>query len=458
MTRFRGIRRIHFVGIGGIGMSGIAEVLHNLSYRVSGSDHRESANTRRLSELGIRVQIGHRPENLQEADVVVISSAVTRENHEVREAVRRSIPVIPRAEMLAELMRLKSGIAVAGSHGKTTTTSLLSSVLSGLDPTVVIGGRLKGLGTNALLGQGDILLAEADESDGSFLMLSPTVCIVTNIDREHMDHFGTMEKLKKSFLNFINKVPFYGLAILCKDDATVRDLIPYVHRRLMTYGITADAELVARDIVRDAAGSRFRALLKGAFLGEFSIPSPGIHNVSNALAAIAVGLELGMAPEQIGEGLARFPGIQRRFEWKGEARGVRVFDDYAHHPAEIRATLDAARSGTEGPLVVLFQPHRYSRTRDLMTDFFSAFRDADRVYITDIYAAGEKPIEGVHSSVLENGIREYSKVEVRYEGDTGRLMERLLAELQTGDTVFTLGAGDVFRLGEEMLQRLGSEK
>ena len=454
MTRFRGIRHIHFVGIGGIGMSGIAEVLHNLDYRVSGSDQRESANTARLRDLGVRIHIGHRPEHLTEADVVVISSAVTRDNPEVVEAVRRSIPVIPRAEMLAELMRLKSGIAVAGSHGKTTTTSLLAAVLAELDPTLVIGGRLKSLGTNARLGQGDLLLAEADESDGSFLMLSPTVCVVTNIDREHMDHFGSMESLKKAFLDFVNKVPFYGLAILCKDDANVRDLIPSVHRRLMTYGITADAELVARDIRRGPSGSRFRVLLKGAFLGDFEVPAPGIHNVSNGLAAIAVGLELGMAPEEIARGLAAFEGIQRRFELKGEVRGVRVYDDYAHHPAEIRATLAAARGMAAGRVIVVFQPHRYSRTRDLMTDFFDAFHDADQVYILDIYPAGEEPVEGIHASVLESGIREYSRVRVRYEGDVGRLLESLAAELREGDTVFTLGAGDVFRTGEALLRRL----
>ncbi len=458
MTHFRGIKRIHFVGIGGIGMSGIAEVLHNLNYDVSGSDCRESANTRRLNDLGIKIWIGHSPENVTDAHVVVISSAVNQDNPEVAEAHRQNIPVIPRAEMLAELMRLKSGIAVTGSHGKTTTTSLISTMLTSFDPTVVIGGKLKGLGSNAKLGQGDILVAEADESDGSFILLTPTVAVLTCIDREHMDYFKSMEDLKKAFLDFINKVPFYGLAILCKDDQHVRDLVPSVHRRFITYGITADADLVAKDITRGPGGSRFRAFLKGQILGEFKVPSPGIHNVSNALAAIAVGLELGMAPSWIAEGLASFSGIQRRFELKGEAAGVRVFDDYAHHPTEIRATLAAAKEISSKRVVALFQPHRYSRTRDLMTEFFGAFKDADLVYLTDIYPAGEEPEEGVHSSVLENGIRQYSQVDVVYSGDKKNLINHIVNDLKEDDIFFTLGAGDVFKMGEEILKSKGKEQ
>jgi len=439
-------------------MSGIAEVLHNLNYDVSGSDCRDSANTRRLRKLGIQIWIGHSSENVLNAHVVVISSAVDQENPEVVEAQCQNIPVIPRAEMLAELMRLKSGIAVTGSHGKTTTTSLISTMLSSFDPTVVIGGKLKGLGSNAKLGQGDLLVAEADESDGSFILLTPTVAVVTGIDREHMDYFKSMEELKKAFLNFINKVPFYGLAILCKDDQNIRDLIPAVHRRFITYGITEDADLVAVDIKRGPDGSKFNVLLKGEHLGRFEIPSPGIHNVSNALAAIAVGLELGMGPGWIAEGLSSFSGIQRRFELKGEVAGVRVFDDYAHHPTEIRATLAAAKDCLGKRVVALFQPHRYSRTRDLMTDFFGAFKDADLLYLTDIYPAGEEPMEGVHSSVLENGIRQYSNVEVVYNGNRENLLNQIVGDLREGDIFFTFGAGDVFKMGEEILNMKGEIK
>jgi len=456
VTRFRGIRNIHFVGIGGIGMSGIAEVLHNLGYAVSGTDAKESATTLRLRDLGLRVTIGHSAPAIAGAQVVVISSAVKQDNPEVIEARRRSVPVIPRAEMLAELMRLKDGIAVAGSHGKTTTTSLIATVLSGFDPTVVIGGKLKALGTNARLGQGDLLVAEADESDGSFLFLTPIVSVVTNIDREHMDHYKSMEALRKAFADFMNKVPFYGLSIVCKDDQNLRDLIPDVHRRLITYGITADADLVARDIERSGAGSRFTALLKGATLGKFFVPSPGIHNVSNSLAAIAAALEVGMSPAAIADALAAFDGIQRRFELKGAAGGIRVYDDYAHHPSEIRATLAAAKS-LGGRLMVLFQPHRFTRTRDLMADFFNAFRDADRLYLMDIYPAGETPIEGVHSSVLENGIGEYSQVDVAYEADRAAMRRRILDDMRPGDILFTMGAGDVFRMGEEIVGELSVE-
>ncbi len=435
-------------------MSGIAELLHNLHYDVTGSDQAESANTQRLRQMGVGIQIGHRAENVGAAHVLVISSAIRSHNPEVVEARRRGVPVIPRAEMLAELMRLKSGIAVAGSHGKTTTTSLVSTMLAGFDPTVVIGGKLKALGSNARLGQGDLLVAEADESDGSFLLLSPTVAVVTNIDREHMDHFQSMEDLKRGFLEFMNKVPFYGLTIVCKDDQNVRDLLPQVHRRVLTYGITADAQLVAREIVRQGSGSRFKAYLKGAELGEFELPVPGVHNVSNALAAIGVGLELGMNPADISAALATFSGIQRRFELKGEGRGMRIYDDYAHHPAEVRATLLAARNLEPRRLLVVFQPHRYTRTRDLMAEFFGAFHSADRVYLLDIYAASEAPIEGIHARVLESGIREYSRVEVVYRASRNELVRELRKELREGDLLFTMGAGDVYRTGEELAEAL----
>ncbi len=454
MTRFRGIRRVHFVGIGGVGMSGIAEVLHTIGYEVSGSDQKDSETCRRLRGLGVQVSTGHGAERTRGADVVVVSSAVSEDNPEVREAVRAGIPVIPRAEMLAELMRLKQGIAVAGSHGKTTVTSLVSAVVADEDPTVVIGGRLRSLGTNARLGQGELLVAEADESDGSFLLLSPMVSVVTNIDREHLDHYGTEEELKAAFLTFMNTVPFYGVTVLCKDDQRIRDLLPRVHRRSITYGISADADLTARDIRQSRGSSTFKAVLRGTVLGRFEVPLPGIHNVLNALAALAVGLEFNKTPEDVAQRLAAFEGIGRRFEFKGSAGGVRIYDDYGHHPSEIRATLSAARPVADGGrLLVLFQPHRYTRTRDLLTEFYTAFRDADRVYLMDIYAAGEDPIEGIDAGLLAHGIRATGGADVVYLRDRDALVSEVLGDMRDGDLVLTLGAGDVYRVGEELLAR-----
>ncbi|MEK7864380.1 MAG: UDP-N-acetylmuramate--L-alanine ligase, partial [Nitrospirota bacterium] len=454
---FEQYRIIHFVGIGGIGMSGIAEVLHNLGYEVTGSDVKASDTTNRLNSLGIKVDIGHRAENVDDAHVVVISSAVSKDNAEVVEAKRKSIPVIPRAEMLAELARMKYGILVAGAHGKTTTTSLIATVIasSGLDPTVVIGGKLRATGSNARLGQGDFLVAEADESDGSFLRLSPTIAVVTNIDREHMDFFKTMDSLRDAFLSFINKVPFYGVSIVCIENEELRKLLPYVHRRYITYGLSPDADAYAADIKKGFMTVSFDVVYKGENLGNFSLPVPGVHNILNSLAAIIVARELKIEAGLIKEALKKFSGIQRRFELKGEEKGIKVFDDYGHHPTEIKATLNAAKDGLlarqgAGRLFVIFQPHRYTRTKDLMDEFTPCFSEADILCLMDIYSAGEKPIDGIDSNALLERIKKTGHKDAAYFSDRGKLMENLLMRLKSGDVVFTLGAGDVWKLGEEI--------
>ncbi|MEK7683584.1 MAG: UDP-N-acetylmuramate--L-alanine ligase, partial [Nitrospirota bacterium] len=443
---FEQYRIIHFVGIGGIGMSGIAEVLHNLGYEVTGSDVKESDTTNRLNSLGIKVYIGHRAENVDDAHVVVISSAVSKDNAEVVEAKRKSIPVIPRAEMLAELARMKYGILVAGAHGKTTTTSLIATVIasSGLDPTVVIGGKLRATGSNARLGQGDFLVAEADESDGSFLRLSPTIAVVTNIDREHMDFFKTMDSLRDAFLSFINKVPFYGVSIVCIENEELRKLLPYVHRRYITYGLSPDADVYAADIKKGFMTVSFDVVYKGENLGNFSLPVPGVHNILNSLAAIIVARELKIEAGLIKEALKKFSGIQRRFELKGEEKGIKVFDDYGHHPTEIKATLNAAKDGLlarqgAGRLFVIFQPHRYTRTKDLMDEFTPCFSEADILCLMDIYSAGEKPINGIDSNALLDRIKKTGHKDAAYFPDRGKLMENLLMRLKSGDVVFTLG-------------------
>jgi len=458
---FEQYRIIHFVGIGGIGMSGIAEVLHNLGYEVTGSDAKESDTTNRLAGLGIKVHIGHRAENVDDAHVVVISSAVSKDNAEVVEAKRKSIPVIPRAEMLAELARLKYGILVAGAHGKTTTTSLVSTVLSnsGLDPTVVIGGRLKSTGSNAMLGQGNFLVAEADESDGSFLRLSPTIAVVTNIDREHMDFFKTMDSLKDAFLSFMNKVPFYGIAIVCIENEDLRKLLPGVHRKYITYGLSSAADVYAADIKKGFMSVTFDVVYKGENLGSFTLPVPGMHNVLNSLAAIIVARQLKVDMDAIKGALKKFSGIQRRFELKGEEKGIKVFDDYGHHPTEIKATLSAAREGLltghgAGKLFVIFQPHRYTRTRDLMNEFTSCFSEADVLCLLDVYSAGEKPISGVDSKALLERVKDSGQKDVVYFPDREKLLNNLLERLRSGDVVFTLGAGDVWKLGGEILAKL----
>jgi UDP-N-acetylmuramate--alanine ligase len=449
---YKHFEKVHFTGIGGVGMSGIAEVLHNLGYEVSGSDIKESETTNRLKEMGITVSIGHSTENVSDADVVVISSAVSPYNPEIEAARKLSVPVIPRAEMLAELARLKYGVLIAGAHGKTTTTSLVASVLAEgkFDPTVVIGGKLKGIGSNAKLGRGEFLVAEADESDGSFLKLSPTIAVVTNIDREHLDYFRTIDEIKNAFLSFINKIPFYGLSILYGDNEHIKELLPKIQRRFVTYGLSERLDLFAREVVTDGFKTRFEAVLNGESLGIFEVPLFGAHNVCNCLAAIAVANELTMAPDVTRKALKNFSGVQRRFEAKGTVSGIRVVDDYGHHPAEIMATLKAAKETAGGRLIVVFQPHRYTRTRDLLTDFFYAFTDADRVVLMDIYPAGETPIEGVNSEVLFKGIRD-TGTNIEYIKDRTGILRYLDQELKGGDMLLTLGAGNVWKIGEEFL-------
>jgi UDP-N-acetylmuramate--alanine ligase len=458
---FERYRVIHFVGIGGIGMSGIAEVLYNLGYKVTGSDLKDSETTVRLKELGIKVYIGHKGENIDDAHVLVMSSAVSNDNPEVIEARRRSIPVIPRAEMLAELARLKHGILVAGAHGKTTTTSLISTILAhgGLDPTVVIGGRLKATGSNARLGQGEFLVAEADESDGSFLKLSPTIAVVTNIDREHMDFFKKMDSLKEAFLSFMNKVPFYGVSIVCVENEHLQGLLPNIHRRYLTYGFTHEAELRAENIRKGFMSVSFEVIYKGKNIGNFELPAPGIHNVLNSLAAIGVALVLKLDVSIIKDALKGFSGIQRRFEFKGEVDGIKIFDDYGHHPSEIRATLRAVKDGLinsheSGRLFVLFQPHRYTRTKDLMDDFSSSFNDADSLILLDIYSAGEKPIEGVSSATLGERIKKAGHGGVLYPENREEAIGHIISNMRRGDIFLTLGAGDVWKIGDEILSRL----
>lgn len=447
-------------------MSGIAEVLHNLGYEVTGSDLRESDTTERLRGLGVKVHIGHRPENINNAHVVVISSAVSEKNSEVAEAKEKNIPVIPRAEMLAELGRLKYGILIAGAHGKTTTTSLISTILghAGFDPTVVIGGKLAATGSNARLGKGDFIIAEADESDGSFLKLSPTIAVVTNIDREHMDFFRNMDALKDAFLSFINKVPFYGLSILCTENELIRQLLPKVHRRYVTYGFSPDADIFATNLRKEFMSVAFDVSCKGQDMGNFSIPMPGSHSVLNSLASIAVSMELKISVERIREALKGFRGIQRRFEFKGESRGVRVFDDYGHHPAEIRATLRAAKEsltfsgGKAGRLVVLFQPHRFTRTRDLLEEFGASFSDVDALFVMDIYPAGEKPIEGVNSEAVLRAIKDNGHADATYIPAREALLGALTRKLTSDDLFITIGAGDVWKIGEELLKRMKDDK
>jgi UDP-N-acetylmuramate--alanine ligase len=449
--------KIHFVGIGGIGMSGIAEVLLNQGYSVSGSDLHDTEATARLRSLGARVFVGHQEENLAlNPTVVVASTAVKYSNPEVLEARRRQIPVIPRAEMLAELMRTKYGVAVAGSHGKTTTTSMIAHVLTaaGLDPTMVIGGRVRSLGTNAKMGQGDLLVAEADESDGSFLLLAPTIAVVTNIDREHMDFYQTMERLNESFLNFVNKIPFYGLAVLCLDNANVQALLPKVKKRCVTYGLSADADFSAPEIKTSGAGVEFSVTHMGRSMGTLALRLLGRHSATNALAVVAVAQELELPFGRVAEALADFTGIHRRFEVKGEPNGVMIIDDYGHHPAEVRATVGAIRDSWKRPLTVIFQPHRYSRTRDLFDDFVSAFDGADRLVLTDIYPAGEDPIAGVSSEALYQAIKKQGHLEVEHIAAKDEIVSQLAAQLKDGDIVLTLGAGDIYKIGDGLVAAL----
>jgi UDP-N-acetylmuramate--alanine ligase len=450
-------QHIHFTGIGGIGMSGIAEVLLNLGYEISGSDVKLSPITERLAALGATIYEGHDAANLQGVKALVVTSAVNPQNPEVQEARRLGIPVIPRGELLAELMRLKYGIAIAGSHGKTTTTSIVATILSeaGLDPTVVVGGRVGTMGgSNARVGHSDFLVVESDESDGSFLKLSPILAVVTNIDREHMDHYSSIEEIRAAFRQFIDKVPFYGAAILCMDDENVQQILPAVNKRTITYGTSAQVDLAISEPNCAHFESEWRLKLRGHDLGRFTLKVPGFHNVLNATAAIAVALELDVAPDRIREALGAFTGVERRFQTRGEAGGVTVIDDYGHHPTEIRATLAAARLCKFGRILAVFQPHRYTRTNALMNEFARSFNQADSVYIMDIYAASEKPIEGVSAEALAAAMRRFGHRSAQFAGSMEHAIEMVVGDVRSGDLVITLGAGNVWQAGDRILERL----
>jgi UDP-N-acetylmuramate--alanine ligase len=454
---FAPTQRIHFIGIGGIGMSGIAEILLTMGYSVSGSDLRRSAVTDRLVGLGARIFEGHAAANAAASDVVVTSSAVARDNPEVVEARERKIPVIQRAEMLAELMRLKYGIAVAGMHGKTTTTSMVAAVLAGggLDPTVVVGGRVNALGSNARLGNSQYLVAEADESDRSFLKLSPVLAVVTNLDREHMDCYRDMDDVKSAFVEFMDRLPFYGATTACIDNELLRGVLPQVRRKVYTYGESADADFRLETMPKEeGCHSVFAVNYKGLLLGKFRLHVPGRHNVLNAGAAVAVGVQLGVAPDQIAAGLESFRGVDRRFQVKGVVRGITVVDDYGHHPTEIMATLRAARECGYTRVHVLFQPHRYTRTRDLMAEFAGAFKDADTVRVLDIYAASEEPIAGVDAEALVKAIRAAGAAGVAYAGSVADGVSALVKDAEAGDVILTLGAGSVSHVATVLLEAL----
>jgi UDP-N-acetylmuramate--alanine ligase len=459
---FAKIQRIHFVGIGGIGMSGIAEVLLNLGYKISGSDLKSSAVTERLASLGAIIFEGHLAQNVEGAEVVVTSSAISPENAEVAEARKQHIPVIRRAEMLAELMRLKYGIAIAGMHGKTTTTSMIAAVLAagGLDPTVVVGGRVDAMGSNARLGKSQYLVAEADESDRSFLKLSPILSIVTNIDREHMDCYRNMRDVRQTFLEFMDRVPFYGMIVACNDDPILRKLLSQVQRRVLTYGARRGSDFLIRPgAIEPQPGehrplTHFRVSYRAKHLGEFVLHVPGAHNVLNATAAIAVGIGLDIPVETIQSALKSFRGVDRRFQLKGMIAGISVIDDYGHHPTEIKATLAATRQCGFGKIHVIFQPHRYTRTKELMEEFTTAFHDADSLRILDIYAASEKPIEGVTGEALATRIRDVSAQNVRYGTSFAEVADAVSSEAEPGDVILTLGAGSVSQLGTLILERL----
>src|SRR5215203_3220419 len=461
---FRHVKRIHFIGIGGIGMSGIAEVLCNLGFAVTGSDIKKSKNTERLEEIyKMRITEGHMAENVQDAQVVVYSSAVRPDNPEVVTAKQRGIPVIPRAEMLAELMTLKPySVAVSGTHGKTSTTSMIATILghAGFDPTTVVGGVVDTLGSNAKLGTSDWFVTEADESDRSFLMLSPTIAVVTNIDKEHMESYKGMEDVVQCFTDFVNKVPFFGAAIICLDDPNVQLIIPNIKRRRVTYGMTAQADISAHGIhYNDSFGSTFSVWRGDDVLGEMSLPVPGQHNVYNALAATAVALELDIPFAKITEAFKVFKNANRRFQFKGEVDGITVFYYYGHHPTEILATLSAAKNSSGGRrTVVVFQPHRYTRTQELMDEFALAFNNADVVFVLDIYAASEPPIEGITAGVLTENIKKYGHKNVSYLGDLETATERVIPQLSEGDLVITLGAGSVTSLSEEIIEKLSNKK
>ncbi|MDY6862834.1 MAG: UDP-N-acetylmuramate--L-alanine ligase [Thermodesulfobacteriota bacterium] len=453
---YRKVKNIHMVGIGGIGMSGIAEVLLNLGYRVSGSDMKKTNITSRLAGLGAKIKFTHNESNGEDADVLVISTAIKDDNPEIAAAKKRKIPVIPRAEMLAELMRMKYGVAVAGAHGKTTTTSLIATILTlaDLDPTVVIGGKLNVFGSTAKLGKGDLLIAEADESDGSFLKLSPTIAVVTNIDLEHLDFYKNLKRIRESFINFINKIPFYGLSIICHDDKNIRDLIPAIEKRFITYGLSNNATLKAINIRQQGIKISFNVIWNGKNLGKINMKLPGIHNIYNALASICVAVEFDIDFKIIKEGLENFSGVERRFQIKGRGKKVLFIDDYAHHPTEIKATLEAARELKKGEIHVIFQPHRYTRTKYLFNQFPNSFNHADHLILTDIYPAGEQKIPGINAEILCQAIKKKGHKNIVYIAKKEDIPDFLSEKLKPGDMVITMGAGNIYETGEQILKNL----
>ncbi|MBX3233119.1 MAG: UDP-N-acetylmuramate--L-alanine ligase [Labilithrix sp.] len=461
---FRGrMRHAHFVGVGGIGMSGLAEILRTMEFDVSGSDMKPNDITRRLESLGVRIDVGHRAENVEGADVLVYSSAIRNDNPEIVRARELEIPIIPRAEMLAELMRVKYNVLIAGSHGKTTTTSLVATVLrhAGLDPTVVVGGKVNALGSNARLGEGDLFVAEADESDGSFLKLTPTIGVITNIDAEHLDHYGSHEKVKEAFVEFANKIPFYGLAVLCVDHPHVQAILPRIARRHVTYGVSRQADYRASNPVYDGLQTHFEVSRRGETLGSFTVKMPGAHNILNALSVVAVADELEVPLDAVREAISSFHGVQRRFTIVAQPKlgdgDVMIVDDYGHHPAEIEATLDAAQRGFDRRVVVAFQPHRYTRTRDLFEDFTRSFNKADLVLVTEVYPAGEKPIPGATGRELAEAIRAHGHHAVRYVADKNDVAGELEREVKPGDLVIALGAGDINASAKKLAAKLAGD-
>jgi UDP-N-acetylmuramate--alanine ligase len=457
---FKRFQKIHFVGIGGIGMSGIAELLLNLGYAVSGSDLKASPITERLSRLGARIFFSHAAANVDDAHVVVFSSAVDPQNPELVEARRLQRPVIPRAEMMAELMRMKYGIAVAGAHGKTTTASMVAAVLNEakFDPTLIVGGKLNALGTNARLGQGEWMVVEADESDRSFLRIDPTIAVITNIDREHLDHYRDLDDIQTTFVAFANKVPFYGSVVACVDDPATRAILPRLERRVITYGQSESAAVRVTAVELDKFASAFEIRWKKESLGKFQLQCAGLHNVLNGTAAIALGMELDAPLEAIRRGLAEFRGTERRFEFKGEEGGITVLDDYGHHPTEIRATLTALRQCGFSRVVVAFQPHRYTRTKFLFDDFLHAFEEADVVVLTEIYAASEPPLEGISGQAFSEALREASRASVHFVPRVDDVADFLMPQVRSGDVVLTLGAGNIWNAGVQLLAKISLQK
>lgn len=457
----KNFNKVHMVGIGGIGMSGIAEVLLAMNFKVSGSDRSLSEITDRLQSLGAEIYEGHSEENIKDADVVVYSSAVTMDNVEIQEAIRRKIPVIKRSEMLAELMRLKYGIGIAGTHGKTTTTSMVGLVMleAGFDPTVIVGGKLSGLGgTNARLGHGDFIIVEADEFDRSFLQLTPVIAAITTLEKEHLDIYKDLEDIKSAFVEFANKVPFYGFVVLCLDEEGLREILPGINRKVITYGLSAQADVRAYDVSFHQTTSKFKVKYFGQMLGELELNVPGIHNVKNSLVALTIARELGVDFDVIKSALKKFSGVYRRFEIKAEVNGIMVVDDYAHHPTEVSATLSAIRTGWDRRIIAVFQPHLYTRTRDFYNDFAKSFLDSDVFICTDIYPAREVPIQGITGQLITDAAEKFGHKNVLYVPDKKDITDTLLKIVQPGDVVVTMGAGDIWKYGEEFIKKLRDKK